>query len=159
MESQLNVSMGTFVPLHIQILRYQLSWSISFTKIQTFTCFISRLYGALIMKLITKEINVCTRITGRTSEENHNSTTIPRSNVRTGVQDPSLTTTEMAAQMNTHVHKVMDGRNRSIILKTLNWILVSMEINAWSRTVHTITVHKIEGNLYSNGLRSFQRQD
>jgi hypothetical protein len=72
------------------------------------------------MKLITKEINVYTLITGRTSEENHNSTTIPRSNALTGVQDPSLTTIEMAAQMNTHAHKVMDGRNRSIILKTLS---------------------------------------
>jgi hypothetical protein len=57
-------------------------------------------------------------IIGRTTEENLNFTTTLKINALTGVQDHSLTTIEMAVLLNIIASIAMDGKNKSIILKT-----------------------------------------
>ena len=65
----------------------------------------------------------------------------------------------MDVPMSTNVVTAMDGKSKSIILITINWILVSMVINAISLTVHT-TIQSQRGDIhYSNGLKSSPKQE
>lgn len=72
------------------------------------------------MKLTTSEISVSTLITGKTSEENPNFTTIPKISVIIGAPGPILTTTEKVAPMSIIASIVTGGRNRNTIPRIIS---------------------------------------
>lgn len=99
------------------------------------------------MKLIIYEISAYTHIIGKISEENHSYTIIPKSNVITGGLDLTSIITEKGVQMSIIVIVVMAGKNRSIIQKIINSILVNMENSAINHIAHIIIPKKIEDSL------------
>jgi len=79
---------------------------------------ISKQYGDHILKRSMREMNEFMRITGKILEENHNYFHIHMNNVLSGIQEPSYRYMEMDVKMSSYVHSVMDGKSKSITLKT-----------------------------------------
>ena len=116
---QTNVSMETIAHLLILMLRSLSNLLTNLRKILTSICFISKLCGVHIMKQDISEMFVFMLIIGKTIEENLNSTSTLKINVRIGNQDSICSATKMDAQTSINVNKVMVGRNKNTILKII----------------------------------------
>lgn len=135
LKRQASVNMETIAHLLIRSPRFLLSLLISSLRIQIFTCFTLRLFGALTMKPSISVINVSMHIIGKILEGNLSCTITLRSSAVTGDLKNTLLAIGMAVKTNTNAIILMDGRNLSITLKITSSINAKMET-----TVPNITV-------------------
>lgn len=121
-------------------------------RIKTFICFISRLYGAHILKTIIslqmRRLNVSMHITGKILEEDLNCLNlIPSSNVRTGEKTSSMRLSMMDARIFINAHMHMD-RKKSTILQHIKQSPVNLELIALKFIVLIITLNLKDENSF-----------
>lgn len=127
----------------------------------TFICSISKLFGVLTTKKVTKEICAYLLTIGRITVESHNFTNTPKSLVLTGIK------LQVKWTIMKHVHRqctafiVMVGRSKSTIHQVLSLQNANSKLNAQSKTstAHFTTPKKTWGNPLRMGLFSFLNQE
>lgn len=155
----MSVNMANIVHLLIQYRKFQLNLLINLNEITTSICSILSQYGVPIMKLIIREIFACMHIIGRILDAGHSYINIAKNSVQIGDQGPLFHHIKMAVVMSTSVVTLMVGRSRNIIQSPLSWIHADMVISALKCTVPIITLIKIEGLHYHNGLKCFLKHE
>lgn len=102
----------------------------------TFICSTLRLYGARTLRKSMQEMNEFTHIIGKILEESHNNFLILTNNVLSGNHEHLFRSMEMVVKTNFSVHLVTVGKNKSIILKTINSMLEETIINEQKHIAH-----------------------
>lgn len=152
-----SASMEIIAPLHTLMLRFLLRRSINLREIQTSICFISKQYGAHIMKLIIREINVSMHTIGKISEGSPKFISIIRNSVEIGDLRVTQAITRMGVQMSTDVQIAMVGRNKNIIQNALNSVHVNTVTNALNR-IALISIMNMTRGSRRNNFSKFSRK-
>lgn len=136
--------MVIYVHLHtLKVSSRWISWK-GWCAMKISICFISKLFGALIVKKNINATSASTHTTGKTSEENLIFTSTVKTSADTGRQRKTPRPTRMAANLSTVAAVATVGKNRSTIPQTSackNVVDLKM-ISAAKRTVPISTQRK-----------------